>query len=289
MRFWKTGAAAALAIGGAVVFYAADAHGQVRRERVIRQPLEAARQVLTRMSGSRIGIAIDDVTAADVAAKKLPSESGVIVREVEDESPASRAGLKAGDVIVEFDGERVRSATQLRRLIQETPEGRKVGAVVTRDGQRVTLTVAPEGRSADATVMPRLEMMPRPPRAPRAPAAPMPPQAFPEAFTFTLRGGRLGVSTQTLSDQLAKHFGVERGVLVTDVSEDSAASKAGLRAGDVITKVGSTAIDDTADLVRAIGEASGEVAIEIVRDRKAQTLKATIEPAPRARTTRRII
>lgn len=287
MRFWKAGAAAALAIGGALVFYAADAHGQVRRERDIRQPLDAARQVLTLMSGSRIGIGIDDVTAADVTGKKLPSESGVIVREVEDESPASRAGLKAGDVIVEFDGERVRSAAQLRRLIQETPEGRKTGVIVTRDGQRVTLTVTPEGHSAESVVMPRLEMMPRPPRAPRAPVAPMPPHMLPEGFTFTLRGGRLGVSTQTLTEQLATHFGVEGGVLVTDVSEDSAASKAGLRAGDVITKVGSTAIDDTADLARAIGEASGEVAIAIVRDRKAQTLKATLEPA-RARTARRI-
>lgn len=275
MRFWKAGAAAALAMGGAAVFYGAVAHGQIRRDRVIAQPLEAARQVLTFMSGSRIGVTIDEVTAGDVAAKKLPSESGVIVREVENQSPASRAGLKAGDVIMEFDGERVRSASQLRRLIQETPEGRTVGLVVTRDGERVTLTVTPEGRNAERAermVRPGLEAAPRP-----------------DAFTFTLRGGRLGVSTQTLSDQLAKHFGVERGVLVTDVSEDSAASKAGLRAGDVITKVGGAAIGDTADLARAIGGASGDVTIEIVRDRNAQTLKATLEAAPRGRTARRII
>jgi S1-C subfamily serine protease len=103
---------------------------------------------------------------------------------------------------------------------------------------------------------------------------------------FSTARGRLGVSTQALTDQLAKHFGVEGGVLVSSVTENSAASKAGLRAGDVITKVNAAAIDDAGDLLRALGEASGEVTLEIVRDRKTQTLKATLEPV-RTRTIRR--
>ena len=311
MRVWKAGVAGAVMLGtAAVTLSGAEAPGQViidRQEVVpsVREPLEMARQMVRVLGGSRLGVSIEDVDAADVTAKKLPSQSGALVQSVEDGSAAAKAGIKAGDVIVEFDGERVRSAAQLRRLIQETPAGRKVSIAVSRDGQRMPLSVEPqdEGGAAFSRVLPRLEATVRPPRAPRAPRPPEPPRVFRtptpdmripqmelfrDGYTYSFNGGRLGVSTQTVSEQLAKHFGVERGVLVTDVRADSAASKAGLRAGDVITKVGSTAIDDTGDLMRAIGEAKGEVSIEIVRDRKAQTLKATVEDVP-TRVIRRVI
>ena len=314
MRVWKAGVAGAVMLGTAAVSLSgAEAPEQVvidRQEIVptIREPLEQARQVLRVIGGSRLGVSIADVDADDVAAKKLSSQSGALVQSVEDASAAAKAGIKSGDVIVEFDGERVRSAAQLRRLIQATPAGRKVGVAVSRDGQRMSFTVEPQS-TGDAAAFSRLEVLPRmeasvrPPRAPRAPRAPEPPRVFRaptpdvripqmelfrDGFAYSFNGGRLGISTQTLSEQLAKHFGVERGVLVTDVRADSAASKAGLRAGDIVTKVGSTAIDDTGDLMRAIGEAKGEVTIEVVRDRKPQTLKVTIEQAP-VLTIRRVI
>lgn len=305
MRFWKAGAAAAIVIGAAaaIQFGGAEAHGQVVRERdIIREPLERAMQVLTVARGSRIGVVIADITAEDVAAKKLPSQSGVLIEEVEDGTPASRAGLKAGDVILEFDGERVRSVAQLRRLIQETPAGRRIAMPVSRDGQRMTVTIEPEAPRADAPLVQRFEATPRPPRAPRPPTPPMvyrmpAPEArrvmprlevFPESFGLSPARGRLGVSTQTLTDQLAAHFGVDGGVLVSSVTENSAASKAGLRAGDVITKLNATEIDDAGDLLEALADASGEVTLEIVRDRKTQTLKATLDPV-RSRTIRRVI
>jgi S1-C subfamily serine protease len=311
MRFWKAGAAAAVMMGAAATqLSGAESPTQVRIDRDVREPFEHAVQVLSAGGGSRIGATIADVTASDVAEKKLASESGVLVTGVDSDSPASKAGLKEGDVIVEFDGERTRSVSQLRRLIQETPSGRKIAMSVSRGGQRMPLTIEPEsGASAldRFEFTPRFDATPRPPRAPRAPRAPqavpfrtpMPdvrvplraPQfeLFRDGFAYSLNGGRLGVTTQTLSDQLAKHFGVERGVLVTEVTEDSAASKAGLRAGDIITKVGSTAVDDSGDVLRALGAASGEVTIEVVRDRKAQTLKATIDAGNNRRTIRRVI
>lgn len=137
-------------------------------------------------------------------------------------------------------------------------------------------------------------MPPAPPDAPRPPDAPLPPdppvfEMFRDGFAYSYGGGRLGVNVQTLTDQLAAHLGASRGVLVTSVTEDSAASKAGIRAGDVITRVDGRDIDDTGDVMRALGQAKGEIAIEIVRDKKAQTLKATIEDQPRRATGRRII
>lgn len=320
MRSWKAGTAAAVILGtaaatqisGAEAQDRADAQNRVVVEREVREPIERAVQVLSMAGGSRIGATIADVTAEDVAEKKLPAESGVLVTGVDADSPAAKAGLKEGDVIVEFDGERARSVSQLQRIIRETPPGRKVPMSVSRNGQRTPLTIEPESGGRDGlqrfAITPRIAPMPAPPRAPRAPRPPRAPvpevrvpmpdvrvpmrvpefELFRDGFSYSFNGGRLGVTTQTLSDQLAKHFGVEQGVLITEVTADSAASKAGLRAGDVITKVGSASIDDSGDLLRAIGEASGEVSIEIVRDRKPQTLKATIESGTR-RSGRRVI
>ena len=331
MRFWKAGTIAALVIGpvGAIQLTATDAEQVIVNRHVAPlevhqtvhtgiEPFEQARQVLTLAGGSRLGIGIEEVTAETAKSKKLSSETGVLVTSVEADGPASKGGLKEGDVILEFDGERVRSSSQLRRLIQETPAGRKVAMSVSRDGQRVSLTVEPSTSGSDAfarvfpsldgtrfQITPRIERFEATPRPPRAPRPPSPPRAFSlpspsvrvpqlemfrdrDGFTYSFSRGSLGITTQSLSDQLAKHFGVEGGVLVTDVRENSAAAKAGLRAGDVITKVAGSSIDDSSDLIRAMAQAKGEVTLEIVRDRKTMTLKATIEE-PSARPARRII
>ena len=316
MRFWKTGLAVLALCSAGAIGVAAASQGQIFQW----DDDSNATQVfdVSGRGGSRIGASIGDVSADDVQARKLTSESGAIIRDVDDDMPAAKSGIKAGDVIVEYDGEKVRSARQLTRLVQETPSGRKVPTVVTRDGTRMTFTLTPEAAtmpsvySFSAPLAPR---SPRPPRAPRAPRAPyfdhdfempelpempeipempeMPDMPLPRVFVMPrmemFGGGRLGVSIQSLSDQMATYFGVDDGVLVTEVDEDSAASKAGFKAGDVITKINGTVVEDTGDLMRELSGASGEVSIEIVRDRKAQTLKATLEEQSRRRSGRRII
>ena len=83
----------------------------------------------------RLGVRISDVTAERLAELKLAGETGVVIEEVEAESPAAKAGLQKNDVILTFAGERVRSAAQLRRLVQETPAGRTVTLEISRGGQ----------------------------------------------------------------------------------------------------------------------------------------------------------
>ena len=95
------------------------------------------------VGGSRIGLTIDEVADNDGA------EEGAVVLEVRRESPASSAGFAAGDIIVEFDGERVRSARQLTRLVRET--------TVVRNERRVELEVTPEPGAAVMTALPALE------------------------------------------------------------------------------------------------------------------------------------
>ena len=97
-------------------------------------------------------------------------------------------------------------------------------------------------------------------------------------FRMRSSRARLGVSVQELSPELADYFGAKAGgALVSSVTKGSAAEKAGLKAGDVITSVNGDPVRDAEALTSEIAGKSGEVAIGILRDRKASTVKATIE------------
>ncbi len=254
--------------------------------------------------GSYIGVSVRDADAEDAKTAKLQAPGGVVIDSVREGSPAEKAGLKAGDVIVEFDGERVRSTRQFTRLVQETPAERQVQTVVMRAGERTTVTVQPTGPEtrweslldSDHSFAYRLAprpapVPPTPPAAPRPPRAPRPPEvveAFPhlERFFYST-SGRLGIQVQGLSDQLATYFGTKEGVLVTSVTDNSAAAKAGLIAGDVIVAFNGTAVTTSGDISRQVQEMSEnqEFTLDIVRDKKKQTLKGKLEPRAQRRWT----
>jgi serine protease Do len=237
-------------------------------------------------SGSQIGVSIRDVEEADLKGQK--AATGVVITDVETDSPAQKAGFRNGDIVVEFDGERVRSTRQFTRLVQETPVGRPVQAAAMRDGERVALTVTPrEGGfsySHDWDTTLRRKVVP----------APLTPKLSirPDVELRLGQAGRLGISVEGLSSQLADYFGTKEGVLVTSVTEASAAAKAGLKAGDVITSLNGDAATSAADFHRRVQRlASGdEFTLGIVRDKKPMTLKGKIEsPAKPRRTVRTII
>lgn len=219
--------------------------------------------------GSSIGITVRD------------SDSGVVVQSVRTETPASRAGVKEGDIVTEFDGERARSAAQLTRLVRETAPGRTVKMTVLRNGVATTLDISPENRGSDAIQFPdiardfqrRLEVLPH-------------------DFNFDFADPgfgyysprRLGVIVTPLSDQLAEYFGVKQGVLVTEVTAGSVAEAAGIKAGDVITTVRGQTIESSADVVRELGQADSGASVEIrvTRNHKEVTLTAKMPERPRA-------
>lgn len=253
-------------------------------------------QVMAVGGGSRIGASVRDVETSD----KVKS-SGVVIESVDENSPASKAGLKAGDIVVEFDGERVRSVRQFARLVSETPEGRSVPAGVMRDGQRVTVNVTPEGGSGayrffsgDAWTgldsLRRYETIPAPRALPSRPATPPTPRPAPmppalERYFWT-GGTQLGITITDLEPQLAEYFGTKDGVLVSAVTADSAAAKAGLKAGDVITSLNGSTVDSQSDLrTRLRNLEGGEFTLGIVRDKKPMTLKGKLEPPTERRRT----
>src|SRR5690606_27068571 len=114
--------------------------GQAEDEQRVMVAAEPTRSIA--VLGGR-GVQIG-VRVRDLEPEQQKTGSGAVVERVEDGSPAEKAGLKAGDVITEFDGERVRSARHLARLVGETPEGREVSVTVRRDSGTVTLSVSPE-------------------------------------------------------------------------------------------------------------------------------------------------
>jgi serine protease Do len=235
-------------------------------------------------NGSRIGVAIRDLSDDDVKAGK--SAAGVMVEDVESESPAEKAGIKTGDIVVEFDGDRVRSARQFTRLVQESAPGRTVPAAVLRAGQRVTVNVQPrEWSSSDAfdKLGDAMALRTTPRIAPVPPTPPIPPMPAMPKFEGFFGAGRLGITVEDLSPQLADYFGTKDGVLVKSVNESSAAAKAGLKAGDVITSLDGGTINDAADLRRRTQrlESGDEFTLGVVRDKKPLSLKGKLDAQPR--------
>ena len=293
MVSWKAAARAGALVAAAVVagVSAPAVQGQAGEDRVRARAFD-----MLAGRGTEIGVSVREVESASGLAA---SRAGVIVADVVADGPAAKAGVRKGDVVVEFDGERVRSVRQFTRLVQETPTGRRVPAALMRDGQRVSVSVEPRAGSAirfageldAARIMRDLgrdfgdnfpPAPPRPPAAPSAPhAPPVPPvPVVPDMETFIWRSqGALGVTVSSLSDQLAEYFGVKAGVLVTAVQEGSAAAAAGFKAGDVVTTLNGSEVSDPADLRRrsATLEDGAEFTAGIMREKKALTLKGKVQ------------
>jgi serine protease Do len=292
--------AAALVAAGLVGLPAARA-GEKEKEKDAERKVERRIEIRHAGGGSFLGVGLDD----------LPGDGrGATVRSVEEGSAAAKAGLKEGDVIVRFDGEAVRSASQLARLVRETPAGRSVPIELTRDGakQQVTATLAEGGPrhlrffGGGGGDVWDLEVPEPPAVAPVPPVPPMPggprvpaPRAFrwegggDDLLFHVMPGGprRLGVSYVEVGEQLAAHYKLTQkgGVLVTSVDEGSPAARAGLKAGDVILEVGSQAIEDGADLREAVAKAEDgqPVTIMVQRDGRPTDVSVTLEKRERRR------
>jgi S1-C subfamily serine protease len=188
---------------------------------------------------------------------------------------------------VEFDGERVRSAAHLTRLVSETPVGRDVAFAVMRDGKKTDLHIKPE---AGSWFNPQFGGMVNPEQmrglgqeiGQQARDMARTLQAVPSVMDGARAGvmsrGRLGASVQSLNSELAAYFGVKSGVLVSSVQKDSAAEKAGLKAGDVITAIDGHNVTSAPELISALptGTGSHDVNLTVTRDKKELTLKATV-------------
>jgi membrane-associated protease RseP (regulator of RpoE activity) len=251
-------------------------------------------QIFTDGGGSYLGVQSEEVTKENFSKFGLRDVRGVAVQKVMENSPAAQAGLQNNDVIVRFDSEEVTSVRKLTRLIGEVAPDHQVRLTVLRNGSEreitATLGKRPAPKFEEGAFSTTIPSMPRVPLGEMPQIAPFPNGGGTMVFPPNANGGgnfymfgnsrQIGVSVSSLNKQLGDYFGVAdgKGVLINSVVENSAAAKAGLKAGDVIVEVDGKAVDGNLDLTRAINEKKeGEITLTIIRNKNRQTVRVTPE------------
>lgn len=241
----------------------------------------SAQLYVAQKGGGYLGIGGVEVTSERVKALNLKEERGVEVSKVDEDGPAAKAGIKAGDVLLEFDGTPVLGTLQFQRMVGEIPPGRQVKITLWRNNaaQTVTATIG-ERKSMATTIVPddghtwSFDM----PKMPRMP------ELGGKGWEMLSPNPALGIFGEALAEteQLAEFFGVTDGVLVRSVRKGSAAEKAGIKAGDVITKVDDTRVSNSMDItrtLRALKAKKSTFIVTVVRSKKEMPVSVTVETA----------
>jgi membrane-associated protease RseP (regulator of RpoE activity) len=217
--------------------------------------------------GSWLGVETQEVTSEKAKEYKLPEERGALLGKIVPDSPASKGGLRANDVVTEINGQHVEGAQQFRRMIREIPSGRTVQLTVWRDGRsqtisvtlgkgeelhRNTMRVTPGMPGTFAFRMPDMPEIPDLPEAPDTGVVEIPGMPSLDWNGPVVIGGgpRLGIDAEDLSGQLGSYFGAPEGegILVRGAISGSPAEKAGLKAGDVIISLNGERVRSVGDL-----------------------------------------
>jgi S1-C subfamily serine protease len=209
------------------------------------------------------------------------SGSGALVNRVVEGGPAEKAGVKSGDVIVGISTTTIASATDLTNAIQAMKVGQAVAVRIVRDGTRRSLTAKLDARPEESEES----------EAPEAPGTRIKGDGDYEFFfdrdmpgfaMLTGGRGRLGVRVQDLNPDLGSYFGLSdgKGVLVVEVLKDTPAEKAGLKAGDVITRAGDRKVEDSDDLVSALRDADKKVTLTVMRKNASRTIESELRDSP---------
>jgi serine protease Do len=227
--------------------------------------------------GAFLGVGTEDISKENMGRYGMREVRGIGVTQVIKDSPAEKAGLKKDDVILRFDGESVSSTRKLTRLVSESSPDQTVRITISRAGgeQEISAMLSKHtmgnvlGASIRDDILKSIEK-----------GWPVIKADDGDFNVFSLGANRrIGVNTQTLTKQLADYFGAkDGGVLITSVTENSPAAKAGLKAGDVITAIDGEKVDSSGDISRAINKKQdGEVSLTVLRDHNSRTVNLTPE------------
>jgi len=231
-----------------------------------------------------LGVDVTDVDADKAQALKLKDVHGAVITLIDHDAPAGQIGLKVNDVVLAIDGQNVADADALRRLLRDTPPGRKVSLEISRDGNIQTMAVQLVDRKAmEHDIWTRLDIdvdgiapvAPPPTMGITGSDVPVSSGFHISVFTSTLNVGAL---VEPLTSQMAEYLGVQSGLMVKQVARKSEAAASGLKAFDVILKVGSDSITTAADWDRDLRSNVGKpVQVTILRDKKQQTLTLQVD------------
>ena len=218
-----------------------------------------------------LGVGMRDVDTERAAQLKLREVRGTEIITVDHDAPAAKAGLRVHDVILGMNNQPIDGQAQFTRMLHDTPAGRTVTLLISRDGQIMTLTAQLADRATiEANAWSQHIPVPNPDFDDDSSP---PSRGFFSSFipSFGSNPFYTGLDLDMLGPQLANYFGVHdgQGLLVRRVDDNSPASAAGLRAGDVITKVNGRIVATTSQWVHIIRANRGkEVQLTVIRDRK---------------------
>jgi len=189
-----------------------------------------------------LGVAIQNVDQALAESFGLSRPQGALVADVSDDSPAAKAELKRGDIILQFDGRPVGYSSALPPLVGAITPGATVPVQVLRDGEELTLdvTIEPLDEERIARADPRQEEG---------------------------QAGRLGVAVAAMTDEQREESGIASGVIVSEVTPGSAAAEAGIVKGDVILALNRQDIDSPQALSEAVKGAPGDTSVPVLVQR----------------------
>ena len=210
-------------------------------------PMDVAMEVQTQLAQGgkvqrgRLGVSVQSLDQDLARSFGMATPQGALVSQVQDDMPATKAGIKAGDVILKVDGDTIEDSASLSRLIAGKKPGETVAISLLRDGKSLQVPVALGSMDGGLVA------------------------ASDQSDGEAAKSGRLGAVVRQLDEQSRRALGGgERGVLVTEVQ--GAAARAGIRPGDVILAVNSAPVATPADLKRLIAGAGGQIALLVHRD-----------------------
>lgn len=247
-----------------------------------------------------LGVDLRNVTEEQAAALKLKDVHGVEITGVDHDAPACKAGLEVHDVILQMNGHIIEGEEQLRHMLKETPAGRQVTFVISRDGQQRTIQTQLANREeVERQAWEKHYIVPEPsdsssayiPHTGNSFLAPSKPAPVKGTHSFLgtsmlVSASYTGAKLEVIGPQLAEFFGAQghAGLLVHSVEPSSPAADAGLKAGDVVVKVNSVEIASASDWSKTIHENRGKtVNVIVLREKKEQTL--TLVPDAKKRSS----
>ena len=266
-------------------------------------PLSEAR-VFSFATNSYLGLGVKEIDANRAKELKLREEHGVEVSYVDEDAPASKAGVKVSDVVVEYNGQRVEGKEQFIRLVGETPVGRQVKLNIIRQGSAMTISATIARRSNSIAVSRSARKIADDVRTETDKVRIQTDKLrvrlqeewgsnMPQPY-ISWSNDRLGIQAESLSDQLANYFGVKEGVLVRSVTKGSAAETAGVKAGDVIVKFDNIKVVTPREIAAQLRTSTPKKSIpmQLMRERKEMSLEVIMPEdnrrlaVPKVRTVR---
>ena len=220
-------------------------------------PVNMAKEIVTQLKDKGhvtrgwLGVAIQEVTPQLAKGFGLKEPKGALVSDVTKDSPAEKAGIERGDLILEFDGKDVHNSQELPRIVASTPVGKTVNVKIARDSKTLDRQVKlgeMEEKQSEVAEAPSQK--------------------------------QLGITVQNVTPDVARKLGLKKasGIVVTRVEPGSPAADAGILAGDVIQEINKKPVKDVSDFKQKVEKEKGQESILLLVQRQGTSLFAAVTP-----------